>query len=183
MDGVTAAEGAGELSVPAAQERGDAARNRLRLLDAARTLIAKGDLKQAALTLNKAQKQLPNDPRVFMLAGLMAEKSGNINGAFEALRRSVAMAPDWGPGLLELALLPNDRAVLHERIERRFDLLCDRGPRSVVAARRALAEAAARRKAEAAAEAAAASGEKGGPKGPEPTRYGDWERKGIAVDF
>ncbi len=51
------------------------------------------------------------------------------------------------------------------------------------AARRALAEAAARRKAEAAAEATAASGEQGGPKGPEPTRYGDWERKGIAVDF
>lgn len=25
--------------------------------------------------------------------------------------------------------------------------------------------------------------EHGGPKGPEPTRYGDWERKGIAVDF
>ncbi len=25
--------------------------------------------------------------------------------------------------------------------------------------------------------------EQGGPKGPEPTRYGDWERKGIAVDF
>lgn len=23
----------------------------------------------------------------------------------------------------------------------------------------------------------------GGPEGPEPTRYGDWERKGIAVDF
>lgn len=23
----------------------------------------------------------------------------------------------------------------------------------------------------------------GGPKGPEPTRYGDWERKGIASDF
>ena len=22
-----------------------------------------------------------------------------------------------------------------------------------------------------------------GPKGPEPTRYGDWERKGLAVDF
>ena len=26
-------------------------------------------------------------------------------------------------------------------------------------------------------------GEIGGPKGPEPTRYGDWERKGICVDF
>jgi len=25
--------------------------------------------------------------------------------------------------------------------------------------------------------------EKGGPKGPEPTRYGDWERKGLASDF
>ena len=22
-----------------------------------------------------------------------------------------------------------------------------------------------------------------GPKGPEPTRYGDWEKKGIASDF
>jgi hypothetical protein len=48
------------------------------------------------------------------------------------------------------------------------------------AARRALAEAAARR---AAAEAADPTAETGGPAGPEPTRYGDWERKGIAVDF
>lgn len=23
----------------------------------------------------------------------------------------------------------------------------------------------------------------GGPKGPEPTRYGDWERKGRCIDF
>ncbi|MDP3401428.1 MAG: DUF1674 domain-containing protein, partial [Brevundimonas sp.] len=23
----------------------------------------------------------------------------------------------------------------------------------------------------------------GGPRGLEPTRYGDWERKGLAVDF
>ncbi|CAB3997836.1 succinate dehydrogenase assembly factor 4, mitochondrial [Paramuricea clavata] len=27
------------------------------------------------------------------------------------------------------------------------------------------------------------TGEKGGPKGPEPTRYGDWERKGRCIDF
>ena len=27
------------------------------------------------------------------------------------------------------------------------------------------------------------TGEKGGPKGPEPTRYGDWERKGRVSDF
>jgi len=25
--------------------------------------------------------------------------------------------------------------------------------------------------------------ETGGPKGPEPTRFGDWERNGICVDF
>ncbi|HEX3367276.1 DUF1674 domain-containing protein [Phenylobacterium sp.] len=49
------------------------------------------------------------------------------------------------------------------------------------AARRALEEAA-QRHAEAEA-AAATAAEQGGPKGPEPTRFGDWERKGIAVDF
>lgn len=27
------------------------------------------------------------------------------------------------------------------------------------------------------------SGETGGPKGPEPTRYGDWEKKGRCIDF
>jgi hypothetical protein len=50
------------------------------------------------------------------------------------------------------------------------------------AAQRALAEAEARRKA-AEAEAKAMPKEVQGPKGPEPTRYGDWERKGIASDF
>ena len=74
-------------------------------LHTARTQIAAGDLKNAALTLNKAQQQAPNDPRVFLLAGLMAEKAGNLPGAFDALQRSVALAPEWGPGLLELALL------------------------------------------------------------------------------
>jgi len=49
------------------------------------------------------------------------------------------------------------------------------------AARRALEEAAARHKAD--AEAAARPPEEGGPRGLEPTRFGDWERKGLAVDF
>jgi hypothetical protein len=49
------------------------------------------------------------------------------------------------------------------------------------AARRALEEAEARHKAE--AEARARPAELGGPAGPEPTRFGDWERKGLAVDF
>ncbi|HJO98170.1 MAG TPA: DUF1674 domain-containing protein [Rhodospirillales bacterium] len=29
----------------------------------------------------------------------------------------------------------------------------------------------------------ASQAETGGPCGPEPTRYGDWERKGRCVDF
>jgi len=48
------------------------------------------------------------------------------------------------------------------------------------AARRALAEAEARR---ALAEAAPLPKEVNGRDGPEPTRYGDWESKGIASDF
>lgn len=49
------------------------------------------------------------------------------------------------------------------------------------AARRALEEAAERRRLE--ASRAALPPEEGGPSGPEPTRFGDWERKGVAVDF
>ena len=49
------------------------------------------------------------------------------------------------------------------------------------AAQRALAEAAQRRKL-AQAEAPLPT-ELGGRDGPEPVRYGDWEKKGIAVDF
>lgn len=50
----------------------------------------------------------------------------------------------------------------------------------IPAARRALEEAAARRKN---TDQAADAKELGGPQGAEPTRYGDWERGGRAVDF
>jgi hypothetical protein len=50
------------------------------------------------------------------------------------------------------------------------------------AAERALAEAAQRR-AERDQKAAPAAKEYGGPSGPEPTRYGDWEKKGLTSDF
>jgi hypothetical protein len=49
-------------------------------------------------------------------------------------------------------------------------------------ARRALAEAAERRR-RAEAEAKPLPRELDGRDGPEPVRYGDWERRGIAVDF
>ncbi len=49
-----------------------------------------------------------------------------------------------------------------------------------LAAKRALAEAAQRR---AQAQARTRPTETGGRKGPEPTRYGDWEKDGIISDF
>ena len=48
------------------------------------------------------------------------------------------------------------------------------------AGKRAKAEAEARRATKRPAELPL---EVDGPKGPEPTRYGDWEKKGIASDF
>jgi hypothetical protein len=54
------------------------------------------------------------------------------------------------------------------------------GPDLPPAAQRALAEAAARREA---ARNLELPPELGGRDGPEPVRYGDWEKKGIAIDF
>jgi hypothetical protein len=53
------------------------------------------------------------------------------------------------------------------------------------AAIRALAEAEERRRLKDLAASKKEPGPKevNGPKGPEPTRYGDWEKKGIASDF
>ena len=53
-------------------------------------------------------------------------------------------------------------------------------------AERALAEAAerrAKRQAQDKPQDASAAKEVGGPSGPEPTRYGDWEKKGLTSDF
>ncbi|MEL7260275.1 MAG: DUF1674 domain-containing protein [Pseudomonadota bacterium] len=56
----------------------------------------------------------------------------------------------------------------------------DDTPHLPPAAQRALAEAAERRKAE---QELSLPTELGGRDGPEPVRYGDWEKKGIAIDF
>lgn len=64
------------------------------------------------------------------------------------------------------------------------DILTNAAPGKLLspAAKRALAEAAARKK-KAQDALSDRPEEKGGPKGEEPTRYGDWERGGIAYDF
>lgn len=89
----------------------------LPFLKTARAQIAKGDLKNAALSLNKAGALWPQDPRAFVLAALMAEKSGNVKGAFEALRKAIALSPGYGPAMLELALLLARQNQFQEAIE------------------------------------------------------------------
>ncbi len=58
--------------------------------------------------------------------------------------------------------------------------MSDKKPEVPPEATRALAEAEERRKK---AENVKLPKELGGRDGPEPVRYGDWEKKGIAVDF
>jgi hypothetical protein len=75
----------------------------------------------------------------------------------------------------------NDRPDDHSRPPKPAAARAPRKPLTP-AAERALAEAAARQ-AERDREMAKRPGEVRGPKGLEPTRYGDWERKGLASDF
>ena len=56
------------------------------------------------------------------------------------------------------------------------------GRQLTLEARRALAEAEARRRARD-AESHERPAEKGGREGPDPARYGDWEKGGIISDF
>ncbi len=60
------------------------------------------------------------------------------------------------------------------------DIKASATDRRVAAAKRALAEAEARRKA---ASPLGLPTELGGRDGPEPIRFGDWESKGITSDF
>lgn len=58
--------------------------------------------------------------------------------------------------------------------------MSDKKPNLTPEAERALAEAEERRKQ---AKSMELPTELGGRDGPEPIRYGDWENKGIAIDF
>lgn len=77
----------------------------LPLIESAHTLISEGRLAEAAILLNQARAQIPGDPRVFMMAGLMAEKAGNAAGAFHLMEQGLSKAPNWAPGIVELAKL------------------------------------------------------------------------------
>ena len=71
-------------------------------------------------------------------------------------------------------------SLYHGGSPRKETPMSDPQPDLPPAAQRALAEAEERRRA---APPAELPPELGGRKGPEPVRYGDWEKKGLAVDF
>lgn len=77
----------------------------LPLIESARTHIAEGRLADAAAVLNQARAQIPNDPRVYMMAGLMSERAGNVAGAFQLMQQGLSLAPNWAPGIMVLAQL------------------------------------------------------------------------------
>jgi hypothetical protein len=89
-----------------------------------------------------------------------------------------------------IATLREFRACGREFPKRGFDLAAESDnqrkneslaqPPATTAAERALAEAAARRAAQKPSERPR---EISGREGPEPTRYGDWEVRGLASDF
>ena len=83
-------------------------------------------------------------------------------------------------GAAEPSVDPEVRAALARRPDARPELLARLAHDESETVRRALLEAAERRAAE---DASALPNEVGGRKGPEPTRFGDWEKKGLAVDF
>lgn len=80
------------------------------------------------------------------------------------------------PGFNRLAVMAEDEHERQKDMPRHFADLPE-------AAQRALKEAEARRKAADAKAKAAQPRELNGRGGDDPVRYGDWEVKGIAVDF
>jgi hypothetical protein len=79
-----------------------------------------------------------------------------------------------------LGLVLVDRWRISTGISQRNPPMTDTSKDMPEAAKRALAEAEERREA---AKKMDMPKELGGRKGPEPVRYGDWENKGIAIDF
>lgn len=89
----------------------------LPLIESARVLIDQGQLTDAADVLNQARMQAPSDPRVYMMAGMMSEKAGNVAGAFQLMRHGLELAPNWAPGIVVLAQLQARQGQFAEAME------------------------------------------------------------------
>jgi len=68
-------------------------------------LITGGKLAEAAQRLNAVVKSWPGDARIYLMGMRLAEAAGNPEGAQQAARKAIDLAPDWPVGVTELALL------------------------------------------------------------------------------
>ncbi|AVP59158.1 tetratricopeptide repeat protein [Pulveribacter suum] len=89
----------------------------LGLIESARALIQQEQLDEAAALLNQAREQLPHDPRVYLMAGLMTEKGGNVEGAFQLMQRGLELAPNWPPAIMEVAQMQARQSQFPEALE------------------------------------------------------------------
>lgn len=69
------------------------------------SLIASGQLQQAANALNDLQKRHGGDARIYLLGSRLAEQAGNTAGALQAAERAQKAAPTWPVATMELAML------------------------------------------------------------------------------
>ncbi|MGB3070537.1 MAG: methyltransferase domain-containing protein [Ottowia sp.] len=69
------------------------------------SLIASGQLPQAAKALNDVQKRHGRDARIFLLGSRLAEQAGNPAGALQSAELAQKAAPGWPVAAIELAML------------------------------------------------------------------------------
>ncbi|MDR0480092.1 MAG: methyltransferase domain-containing protein [Burkholderiaceae bacterium] len=70
-----------------------------------RQLIEQGQLHEAAVQLNAAQKDAPADARIPLIGMRMADAAGNVKGAIQLARHALHLAPGWPVAQIELAQL------------------------------------------------------------------------------
>jgi predicted TPR repeat methyltransferase len=73
------------------------------LLSEAANALSDGRLRDAASLLNRAQGEDATDPRVYILGGQLGRRARNPGAAIMALRRAVALSPQWPLAYTELA--------------------------------------------------------------------------------
>ena len=74
-------------------------------LQAIQKLIGDHRLPEAAGQLNAAAKVSPDDPRIYLLGLRLAEAAGNPQGAVDAAKRALSLAPGWHVAVTEYASL------------------------------------------------------------------------------
>lgn len=69
------------------------------------SMIASGQLQEAAKALNDVRKRHGGDARIYLLGSRLAERAGNAEGALQSAELAKKAAPGWPVATMELAML------------------------------------------------------------------------------